>query len=178
MALSNFDELVKSISTWSHRNDIGTLIPDFIALAETEMFSNDDETLETREEEETATLTAIGTTPNESRFIELPSDFLNQRDLKILIQNDTFNLIYRIPAALIIRSGTGTPCRFTETDKIELDIVPDQDYTITMKYYAKPEPLTKSNTKNQILTNNPNIYLYGALHQLFLFSESDNEATK
>jgi hypothetical protein len=178
MALDNFDNLVKSVITWSHRKDLGVLMPDFIRLAEVEMFSNDDEVLEIREDEKTATLTAIGTSPNESRFIVLPTDYISQRDLKILVQDDLFNLTYRSPTALIIRSSTGTPSRFTVTDQIELDIIPDQDYTITMKYMAKPAPLTTLNQTNSILLSDPNIYLYGALHQAFVYTEDDNEAVK
>jgi hypothetical protein len=178
MALDTFDNLVKSVITWSHRKDLGVLIPDFIRLAEVAMFSNDDEVLEIRDDEKTATLTAIGTSPNESRFIALPTDYISQRDLKILVQDDLFNLTYRSPTALIIRSGTSTPCRFTVTDQIELDVIPDQDYTITMKYQSKPLPLTTLNQTNSILTEEPNIYLYGALHQVFVYSEDDNEAVK
>jgi len=178
MSLGNFNDLVKSIITWSHRKDLGVLIPDFITLAETEMFANDDEVLEIRDDEKTATLTAIGTPPNESRFITLPTDFISQRSLKITNQDDQTNLRYRSPTALRIHPDTGTPTQFTITSQIELDIVPDQDYTLTMKYFAKPAPLTASNQTNSILLSDPNIYLYGALHQVFVFTEDDNEAVK
>jgi hypothetical protein len=178
MALDTYDNLVKSITTWSHRKDLGVLIPDFIRLAEVAMFSNDDEVLELRDDERTASAIAVGTPPNESRFVALPDDYVSQRDFKILVQDDLFNLIYRSPTALIVRSGTGTPCRFTVTDQVELDIVPDQDYTLTMKYQSKPLPLSTTNQTNTILTEEPNIYLYGALHQAFVYSEDDNEAVK
>lgn len=178
MALNNFDNLVKSIVTWSHRNDLGVLIPDFITLAETEMFANDDEVLEIRDDEKTAVLTAVGTPPSESRFITLPTDFISRRSLKITIQDDQPNLRYRTPTALRIKPETGTPTEFTITSQIELDIVPDQDYTLTMKYFAKPAPLTTLNQTNSILLSDPNIYLYGAMHQLFVHTEDDNEAVK
>ena len=178
MALDNFDNLVKSIVKWSHRKDLGVLIPDFITLAEVEMFANDDEVLEIRDDEKTATLTAVGTSPSESRFITLPTDFISQRSLKITIQDDQTNLKYRSPTALRIASSTGTPTQFTITSQIELDIVPDQDYTLAMKYFAKPAPLTTLNQTNSILLSDPNIYLYGALHQVFVFTEDDNEAVK
>jgi len=178
MALDNFDNLVKSVIKWSHRKDLGVLMPDFIRLAEVEMFANDDEVLEIRDDEKTATLTAVGTSPNESRFITLPTDYLSQRSLKIAIQDDKPNLKYRSPTALRIRSGTGTPTQFTITSQLELDIVPDQDYTLTLTYFAKPAPLTTINQTNTILLSDPNIYLYGALHQVFVFTEDDNEAVK
>lgn len=178
MSLANYDDLVKSITTWSHRKDIGTLIPDFIALAETEMFANDDEVLEDRSIEKTSTATAIGTSPNESRFLALPPGFVDQRDFRITVQEQSLNLVYRTPSAIIVRVGTGTPCRFTVTNEIEFDIIPDQDYTITMKYLAKPTALSTGNQTNEILNSDPNVYLYGALHQVFIWSEDDNEAVK
>ena len=179
MAISTYDELVTAIDRWTfERNNFSLLIPDFITLAEIEMYANDDEILETRGIEKTATATAVGTSPNESRFVELPDYYLQQRDFRITNQQSELKLTFVTPNAIRLVPGTGMPCYFTVTNQIELDIVPDQDYTITMKYYAKPAPLTSVNQTNEILTSDPSIYLYGALHQAFLYSEDDNEATK
>lgn len=178
MALSTYDELIKSIISWSHRDDLDELIPDFISLAESEFFANDIEILELRTIEKTsiALLEGPGGTP--SRFIELPPLYLQQRDFRITIRDSFLGLNYQVPEALIVRDATGTPCNFTVTNEIEFDIVPDQEYTITMKYWAKPNPLTETNQDNQILINDPIIYLYGALHQLSLYSEDDEMALK
>lgn len=178
MALSTYDELVKSIINWSHRDDLDEIIPDFIALAENEFFANDVEILELRTIEKTSIAILEGPEGVQSRFIELPPRYLQQRDFRITIQDSFLGLNYQIPEALIVRTGTGTPCNFTVTNEIEFDIIPDQEYTITMKYWAKPEPLTEANQTNQILTNDPNIYLFGALHQLFLFTEDDDITLK
>lgn len=177
MALSTYDELITSIINWSHRKDINLLIPDFIALAEIEMFANNDEILELRTIEKTSTATLTGP-PSEIRFVELPPRYLQQRDFRITVNNGFLPLNYQVPEALIVRNSTGTPFNFTVTNEIEFDIVSDRDYVITMKYYAKPEQLTLTNQTNEILTSDPNIYLFGSLHQLFLFSEDDNEAAK
>jgi hypothetical protein len=180
MALATYDDLVTSILKWSHRNDVDMddLIPDFISMAESDMFANAEEILEPRSIEKTSTATAVGTSPNESRFIELPPRYIQQRDFRITYLNKELKLTYHTPNAMRILDGTGLPCNFTVTNQIELDTVPDQDYTLTMKYYAKPAPLTPDNQTNEILTSDPSIYLYGALHQCFLWSEDDNEANK
>jgi len=180
MAISTYNTLVDSIIAWSHRNDLDLLIPNFISLAETEFYANPEEPLEIRPIEKTATATAVGLPIGSgSRFVALPTDFISQRDFRIEINGvEGFRLNYEVPSALIIRDQTGTPCRYTITDQIELDIVPDTDYTLTLKYFAKVTPLTVSNQTNEILTSDPNIYLYGALHQLFTYSEDDNESIK
>jgi hypothetical protein len=178
MALSTYDELITSIISWSHRKDIDTLIPDFITLSENEMFSNPDEILMVRESEKTSTATAVGTSPNESRFLALPTGFITSRDFKITVSNGVGDLRYQSPSSMNVRSGTGVPCFFTVTDEIELDVVPDQDYTVTMKYFAEFTALSTTNQTNEILTAEPNIYLFGALKQLFIWSEDIDEATK
>lgn len=177
MALSTYDELVTSVIKWSKRKDLDLLIPDFIQLAEGEMFDNPDEILQVRVSEKTSTATAVGTEPNASRFLALPRNFTNQRDFKITVSDSNLDLRYQSPSAMRVRSGTGTPCFFTVTDEIELDVVPDQDYTLTMKYFAEFDPLTTLNQTNEILTNNPNIYLYGALKQSFIYQEETDQAT-
>jgi hypothetical protein len=176
MALSTYDDLVKSVGKWLHRDDLALLIPDFIELCETEMFANEAETLELRVIEKTSTATAVGTPPSESRFLALPPGFLSARDSKITVKNQLLDLLYEAPHAMVVRDSIGTPHRFTVTDGIELDIVPDQDYTITLKYYGKPDPITALNQTNSILTSDPNIYLYGTLHQAFTHSQDGEQA--
>jgi len=63
-------------------------------------------------------------------------------------------------------------------NEIEFDRVPDSAYTIQIQYYKKPDALTTANQTNSVMTNHPNIYLFGALHQLFMWSEDDAEAVK
>lgn len=177
MAITTFDTLVTSIINWSHRTDLDLLIPDFIQLAETEMYANDDEVLEPRTIEKTSVANMTGP-PSASRFIELPPNYLQQRDFRITARNSFLNLDYQVPEALIVKDNTGTPRNFTVTNQVEFDIVPDEAYLITMKFYAKAEALSITNQTNEILTTDPNIYLYGALHQLFTHTEDDNESGK
>ncbi len=56
--------------------------------------------------------------------------------------------------------------------------MPDSEYTIEIQYYRKATPLTEDNQTNDILTNHPSIYLYGALAQLFSYSQDDQQASK
>lgn len=175
MALANYDNLFESIVKWSHRNDVDLLIPDFIAMAENEMFGNDQEVLKTRAMEVTTTQAAIADT----RLNPLPSDFLYNRRVRLDIgSGDNGELTYRAPEQMIIQGASGRPRFFTITDQLEFDRVPDSTYTIEFTYYARPAALTVSNQTNVIITNHPEIYLYGALHQLFLYAVDEAEASK
>ena len=45
MALDTYDNLITQVIDWSHREDLGPKMPDFIQLAENTMYSNDVEVL-------------------------------------------------------------------------------------------------------------------------------------
>lgn len=164
MAISTFSELKESVISWSHRNDLDTLIPDFIRLCEVDMFKNNKahESLQTRAMEQisTAVMTAA---------IALPDGFKQMRNLRY---TDTIggDLIAKTPDTIRRRSGTGRPSFFSVTTEIQFEITPDQGYDIEMSYFRIPDPLTSDNQTNFILTNNPDIYLYGTL--AFLFSHA------
>jgi len=67
--------------------------------------------------------------------------------------------------------STGRPNFFTIVgNEIQLDRVPDSEYTLEIQYYRKATPLSDSNQTNDILTNHPSIYLFGALVALFSYS--------
>lgn len=178
MALATYNDLVEQVIKWSHRKDILDEIPDFVLLAENEMFANDEEPLEIRPIEKTSTATLVGTPPNETRFVALPDGFINQRDFRITDNDQLIPLKYEQPHAMVIYDGVSRPTRFTITNQIEFNVVADQDYTITMKYMAEPTALSPANQTNEILTSDPNIYLYGVLHQVFTWSMVDDQALK
>jgi len=173
MALSTYDDLVKSIVKWSHRKDILELIPDFITLAEYEMFNNAEAQLQIRETE------FISTADADSRYLALPPNFEKARSVQLETSNGFCDVKFKAPEQLIRRLTTGQPRFFTVIGlEIEFDRTPDSAYTIQIQYYKKPDPLTDANQTNSVMTNHANIYLFGALHQLFLWSEDDQEAIK
>ena len=173
MALSNYDDLVKSIVNWSHRKDILTLIPDFIQLAETEMYNNEGWQLETRDME------TVSTAPTSGLYLELPPGFEKARSIQLETGSGLQDVKFQAPEQLLRQSTTGQPRFFSVIgNEIEFDRVPDTAYTIQIQYYKKPDPITLTNQTNSVLTNHANIYLFGALHQLFLWSEDDQEAIK
>jgi hypothetical protein len=174
MALDTQENLIKTVIDYSHRGDLGTKMEDFITLAETEMLSNPIAPLKLNISEEVSTVPTTTT----SRLLALPSGFQSSRKFSIAIDDSIYVLKYRTPSALKINSNTGAPCFFTiRGSEIEFDRVPDKVYTVTFTYFAGFQPLTTANQTNIVLTKYPNIYLYGCLRQVFLYTQDTQQAS-
>lgn len=173
MAIASYDDLLGSIVKWSHRQDTQELIPDFIMLAEYEMFNNAETQLRIRETE------FVSSAPTGTNYLALPPNFEKARSVLIETGSGLHELTFQVPAQLRRQPATGLPRFFTVVgNEIEFDRTPDTAYTIQIQYYKKPDPITEANQTNSVITGYPNIYLYGALHQLFLWSEDTEQAIK
>ncbi len=163
MSLDTYDNLKAEIIDWSHREDMDLRVDTFIDLAESEMFSNPLEPLKIREQEDTASFTCSTT----SRYVALPTDYKSMRTIQISLSNSSpHELRYRTPAQLNVSSVTGLPSFFTVTTQIEFERTPDQAYSGEIWYHSGFTALSSSNTTNNVLTNHPDIYLFGSLWAL------------
>lgn len=174
MALNNFSNLKASLKRRSKRDDItDNDIVDYIVQCESEFYNNAIAPLRLREMEARATA-SISTT---SRFLELPDSFLQMRRLKL---NDPFSggsdtdIRYLTPEQMPLKNLTAIPVYFSITTQIEFDSIPDQAYTIEMQYVKKLTALDDTNTTNDILTNYPNIYIFGSLWALYQDAREDD----
>jgi len=178
VALDTFANLKASIINWSKRNNLtDLLVEDFIRLAEVEMYANPVKTLDIRGME-TRSQANVTTT---SRFLALPDNFLEMRGLNLNLtvdgsEDNYVDLIYRTQEQLKVYEGPAVPAFFTVNSQIEMDVTPDQAYPLEMHYFEKPTPLSDSNTTNEVLTNNPNIYLFGSLWALHNYFRNEQEA--
>ena len=69
---------------------------------------------------------------------------------------------------------TGTPEIYTIiANEIQLGPIPDGVQTIEMLFYKKISALSATNTTEAMLTDNPDIYLYGALLEAEPFIMND-----
>ena len=170
MALDSYDNLVKSIIDWSHRNDLGVKIPDFIQLAENEMYSNDAEPLKVR------SMAVVSTALTAGEYIELPPDFESARSVRLVTNDNGGYLTYQAPEQMFKSVATGRPTFFTIIgNELQFDRVPDSDYTLEFQYFRKATPLSTDNQVNEILTSHPKIYLFGALAQVFTYSQDTEQ---
>lgn len=158
MALTTYDELKSSIADFLDRDDLTTVIPDFITLAETKM--NREIRHWRMEKRATAVL--------DTQYSALPNDFLEPIRMSIT-SGDTSTLemvgAFEITSLRAQNLNTaGRPKSFAILDgSIEVHPSPDASYTLEMLYFEKIDALSASNTSNWVLTNHPDAYLYGAL---------------
>ena len=170
MALDTYDNLLTQVIDWSHRDDLGPKIPDFIKLAENSMYSNDVELLTVRSMETISTALTAG------EYLSLPDYYESLRSVRFLTGSNIGKLTFQAPQQMCNNVAPGRPSFFTIVgNEIQFDRVPDSDYTIQIQYYRKALPLTAANQTNEILTNHPNIYLFGTLAAIFGYTQDTEQ---
>ena len=169
MAVGTFAELKVAAANWLDRSDLTDRIPEFIAFAEARF----NRVLRIRDMEtvSTAISTAAGT-----REYSLPTGFVQMREFHLT--TDPLTPLSYITPEMMSRiwagSSQGKPEVFTIiADNVRLGPNPDAVYTTSMLYYKKITALSASATTNDMLTNNPDIYLYGTLLEATPFIMQD-----
>lgn len=157
MALNTYATLKTSIAAWLMRDDLTAVIPDFVTLAEADMFQR----LRLR-----CMLTRATTTIGSDGYEELPTDFLQMYRLVL----DGIEMEFA-PTALMagyLLDYAGDPQTFYCITGEQIQFAPASGANpglLEMSYYAKPDALSDTNPSNRILEASPAIYLYGSLIQ-------------
>lgn len=163
MAITTYAELQTAITSWTHRNDLTSVAPDFITFAEAD-FNRD---LRLRDQETNTTLSCS------SEFTSLPSDFLEMRTVDLAGSPDTM-LQYMTPDRItMLGEETGTPLYWSIVGStLQLSPSPDSAVTVNIIYYAKIGDLA-SNSTNFLLTQAPDLYLFQSLIHAFNYMQDD-----
>lgn len=170
MAIDTYANLKTTIANYLNRDDLTAYIPDFISLTEKRL----NRELRVREMVNTDTST---TTVSGTQNYNLPTGFIEA--ISVIYQSDPFTTLSYISNHDFYRSynssvTSGTPTFFTIVgDKIKLGVAPDQAVTLQIDFYKTVTALTDSNTTNDILTNYPELYLYGSLAESSPFLMQD-----
>jgi hypothetical protein len=158
MALNTYAELQTTIASYLARSDLTAMIPDFIRMAELRLQRE----LRIRQMLKVVTTVTVAG----DATIELPTDFLQMRDLH-LQTNPTMVLEYLSPSSLFRNARTadaGLPKQYTVLAlEFQFAPIPDSAYTLSMLYYAKPEQLSNAVQTNVFLNVCPDLLLYAAL---------------
>ena len=157
MALANYNDLKSSIADFLNRDDLTSVIPDFITMAEARL--NREVRHWRQEDRATATLDA--------QYTALPTNFLEPIRMSILTADTSTLEIVGVQEMSDLRANalntSGKPRYFTILDQsIEVFPTPDGDYSLEMVYYETLPDLA-TNSTNWLLTNYPDGYLYGSL---------------
>ena len=168
MAIGTYDELKTAVANWLDRDDLTDRIPEFIALAEARM----NRVLRLRMMESKYTASTVAS----QRNYNLPTGYVQMRNFQINTSPIT-PLQYVSPEIydrLWGGSTGGTPQFYTIiANEIQLGPIPGSVLTMEMLFYKKITALSASNTTEQMLTDNPDIYLYGALLEAEPFIMND-----
>lgn len=158
MTITTYDTLKTAVADTLNRDDMTSVIPTFIALAEADIQRKVRHwRMETR-----------STAQLDTQFSAIPSDWAETIRF-YLTTGETSRLELISQAEMIDRKEadgnvTGRPYYYAMTgSQFELYPVPDATYAGELLYFAKIPALSDSATTNWLLTNAPDAYLYGAL---------------
>jgi len=168
MAISTYAELQTAVANWLDRDDLTDRIPEFIVLAEARM--NRVLRLRLMENKYTASTAAA------QRNYALPTGYIQMRNFQVNSSPIT-PLQYVTPEMydrLYGSTGSGTPQFYTIiAGELQLGPIPGSVMTLEMLFYKKITALSVSNPTETMLTDNPDVYLYGALVEAEPFIMND-----
>lgn len=158
MAISTYSELKTALANWSKRTDLSTVLGDFIALAEARI----QRSLLSRVQEVETELTM---TPG-SRYVALPADFDSPVALWLKANLPREQLPQLLPEHLCGSNTSGYPEAWgIDGESIAFDKPASSAWLLDFRY-SKPLALSDSAPTNYILTNYPDVYLFGSLVEL------------
>ena len=171
MAIDNFANLKSTVIRLSHRNDLSDVIDDMVDLAENR--------INNRLRITSNNLRASASASTSDRFLALPTRFLEMRRFSLIKDSYYYELTYVSPESMNIYGQAGIPRYYTVTSQLEFDRTPAAAYSLEMSYWAKLNPLSTSNTTNNVLTDFPQIYVQATLAEIHLnFTQDEEQAAK
>ncbi len=172
MPLSTYTELNTAIANWLDRTDLTNEIIDFITLAETKIYRK----IRVRDMETALNvITSSGIAATPSDYIELKFAYVDGTPTQSL-ERTTIDTLYSLYPT---RSSIAKPKFIADNvDNFEFGPFPDTDYTIKGTYYAKPAALSGSNETNFLITDNPDLILFGALIESSSFTGDTERLTE
>lgn len=172
MAITNYSELKSTIADFLNRDDLTTVIPTFITLAEAQV--NRD--VRHWRMEERADITAA------DGLVALPADWVSTLELEHV---DSDTAAYKRQLTLFSdqeysqrrynsNDASGDPVGFRHAEgKIEL-FPRSGTPRVSLRYVQKVPALSDANTSNWLLADSPDVYLYGALIHTAPYLVEDN----
>jgi len=159
MSLDTYSNLKTSIANHLDRDDLSDYIDDFIDLAE-EMHRGpvDEGGVRCLEQISRESFTV------DARQKDFPTGYLEPINFRLLTTPVTDLTHVNYHELNRHRSETtGKPEYYTIGGEFEFNKSPDSSYSGEIIFFKEETALSDSNTTNNILTNYPSLYLYGAL---------------
>lgn len=173
MAISNYVQLQAAAASYLARDDMTSVIPDFVTLFEAKV----NRTLFHPRMETRTTLT-VNTLLSSPEFLDLPTDFQTIRMVRLPDEVGKPRLQFmsqtQIDDYRYSRDNmAGVPVYFTIVgNQIELAPTPNEDVDVEVLYRANI-PALATNSTNWLLTLAPDLYLYGTLLEASPYIQND-----
>jgi hypothetical protein len=168
MALDTYSGLKTTIADYLNRDDLTSIIPSFITLAEAKF----NRKLRVRQMVKRANATL------DTQYFAFPADFLQAKEFQL-----NTNPITYLQYVTQNQGDYGSATQFVSAGKpqfytiigtqIQVIPTPDTGYTGELTYYGKIPVLSDSNTSNWLLAYAPDLYLYGALLEASPYLKDD-----
>jgi hypothetical protein len=158
VTITSYATLKTTVADFLNRDDLTSAIPTFIRLAESRI---DRDLRHWRMEKRSVA-------ELDTQYSAIPADFL--QPIRLQLTGGSTGEVSPISTAQMLQlrgdreDQTGRPVHYALTaGGIELFPTPDETYNASLVYYARVPSLSDSNTTNWLLTEAPDVYLYGAL---------------
>ncbi len=160
MALANYTDLKAAVGNWLNRGDLTAQIPDFITLAEKQI---------ARRLRRTVTKSSVSVS---TAATTLPAAVAELRSVRLITGSPALDLPLKMVSKPVLDEHAS---RFTSTGRpyygaivgttLEVAPAPDSSYTAELTYFASLTPLSDGAPTNTVLTEAPDLYLFGALKE-------------
>ena len=174
MAISNYTELKTAVANWLDRDDLTDRIPEFIALAEARF----NRVLRLRSMEVKYTADTVAG----QRNLAVPASYIQMRNFQV--NTSPLTTLSYVTPEIYDRvwggSTSGTPKFYTIlANEVSFGPIPATIMEVEMLFYKKFDNLASATTSgypdsiNWLLTNAPDIYLYGTMLEAEPFIMND-----
>ena len=174
MAISTYSELTTAVANWLDRDDLTLRIPEFIALAEAKF----NRTLRLRSMEAKYSADTVAG----QRNLALPASYIQMRNFQV--NTSPLTTLSYVTPEIYDRvwggSTSGTPKFYTIlANEVSFGPIPATIMEVEMLFYKKFDNLASATTSgypdsiNWLLTNAPDIYLYGTMLEAEPFIMND-----
>lgn len=184
LTLTNYTDLQTTAASFLHRTDLTDVYPLCVSMTERVMNYGDKSLgvtgLNTANQEmiwnSSSTIPAVMVSGNQ--YVATPTDLLNMRRLFANMYGQKVELKKAPIAPMELDEQAAIvslPCRYSVVGtRLYLDPIPNSNYTMEGIYYTKIPALSASATTNWVITNFPDVYLWGVLYYATRFTTPQN----
>lgn len=160
MAISTYTELKSAVADFLNRDDLDSVIPTFIALAEADINRS---VRHWRMEERSS-----GQQSGGDQYMQIPADWVETIRMHVVGSGTSPINLASIATIADKRASSedqaGVPTLYAHVrGEFELYPTPVEDTDIELVYYKKLDALGDSQASNWLLSEAPDVYLYGTL---------------